>query len=172
MTSRLELAALLALFSLVACGDNQDDAGARDLLARVRADQYRIWDRAPGFEQRKSSNAPHSDAVDIYVNDIVAEVLALREHDGKWPLGAIIVKDGFAGSDLELTAIMEKRADGLVLGRIRLRRRPRLLRPPRHLHQLPHERQRLRSRLPSALSAAPPPLVQQPSGRWLLAQPS
>jgi hypothetical protein len=112
MTSRLELAALLALFSLVACGDNQDDAGARDLLARVRADQYRIWDRAPGFEQRKSSNAPHSDAVDIYVNDIVAEVLALREHDGKWPLGAIIVKDGFAGSDLELTAIMEKRADG------------------------------------------------------------
>ena len=80
-----KLAALLALVSLVACGDNQDDAGARGLLARVRADQYRAWDRAPGFEQRKSSNAPHSDAVDIYVNDVVAEVLALREHDGAWP---------------------------------------------------------------------------------------
>jgi hypothetical protein len=112
MTPGLKLSALLAIVSLVACGDNQDDKGARDLLARVRADQYRTWDRAPGFEQRKSSNAPHSDAVDIYVNDVVAEVLALREHDGTWPEGALIVKDGFAGSELELIAIMEKRGDG------------------------------------------------------------
>ncbi|HEX2877383.1 MAG TPA: hypothetical protein VHP33_39310 [Polyangiaceae bacterium] len=112
MSNGFERAALLALFSLVACGDNQDDAGARALLARVRADQYRTWDRAPGFEQRKSSNAPHSDAVDIYVNDVVAEVLALRQHDGSWPEGAIIVKDGFDGSELELTAIMQKRAGG------------------------------------------------------------
>ncbi len=104
-----KLSALLAMVSLIACGDNQDDAGARDLLERVRAEHYRTWDRAPGFEQRKSSNAPHSDAVDIYVNDVVAEVLALREHDGAWPEGSIIVKDGFAGSELELIAIMQKR---------------------------------------------------------------
>jgi hypothetical protein len=112
MTSGRNLAALLALSSLVACGDNQDDTGARALLARVRADQYRTWDRAPGFEQRKTSTAPHGNAVDIYVNDVVAEVLALGEHDGAWPEGATIVKDGFDGSALELTAIMQKRKDG------------------------------------------------------------
>lgn len=108
---RLFASACLAV-SALACGDNQDDSGARDLLSRVEADQYRTWDRAPGYEQRRDSNAPHSDAVDIYVNDIVAEVLALGEHDGTWPVGSIIAKDGFDGSDLEITALMEKRSDG------------------------------------------------------------
>jgi hypothetical protein len=102
----------LAAFTALACGDNQDDEGARELLARVKADQYRTWDRAPGYPTRQDSNAPHSEAVDIYVNDIVAEVLALGEHDGSWPVGSIIAKDGFDGSQLEITALMEKRADG------------------------------------------------------------
>jgi hypothetical protein len=102
----------LASFAVVACGDNQDDVGARDLLARVQAERYRSWDRAPGYATRRDSVAPHSEAVDIYVNDIVAEVLALGQHDGSWPVGSIIAKDGFAGSKLELTALMEKRADG------------------------------------------------------------
>lgn len=97
---------------LIACGDNQDDAGARDLLARVRAAEYRTWDRAPGWEQRRASSAPHSDDVDIYINDRVAEVLALGEAPQAWPEGSIIVKDGFDGSELEIVAIMEKRSDG------------------------------------------------------------
>jgi len=110
------LAHQLAFICLTAlalgCGDNQDDPGARDLLARVKADRYRSWDRAPGYEKRRDSNAPHSNAVDIYVNDIVAEVLALSAHDGAWPVGSIIAKDGFDGGDLEITALMEKREDG------------------------------------------------------------
>lgn len=106
------LATWLAFGGLLACGDNQDDAGARELLRRVRAEHYRSWDRAPGWEQRRESNAPHGDDVDIYVNETVAEVLALGEHPGAWPLGSTIVKDGFDGSDLELMAIMEKRTDG------------------------------------------------------------
>ena len=97
---------------LVACGDNQDDEGARDLLARVRDAEYRTWDRAPGWEQRRPSAAPHSDDVDIYVNDRVAEVLALQEAPRAWPEGSIIVKDGFDGSELEIIAVMEKRRDG------------------------------------------------------------
>jgi len=107
---RSRLAAVAVTLLSASCGDNQEDA--RALLARVQADSYRTWDRAPGYEVRRESNAPHSDAVDIYVNDRVAEVLALAEPAAVWPEGAIIVKDGFSGSSLELIAIMEKRADG------------------------------------------------------------
>jgi hypothetical protein len=100
------------LFLGAACGDNQDDAGARALLQKVRAEGYTSWDRAPGYETRRPSHSPHSEVVDIYVNDRIAEVLATGEHDGAWPEGSIIVKEGFDGSDLELIAVMEKRADG------------------------------------------------------------
>ncbi|HEX2878710.1 MAG TPA: cytochrome P460 family protein [Polyangiaceae bacterium] len=110
MASQSSLILLCALS--VACGDNQADGAARELLARVRSDDYRTWDRAPGWQERRPSGAPHSDAVDIYVNDRVAEVLALMEATDLWPEGSIIVKDGFSGSDLEIVAIMEKRADG------------------------------------------------------------
>jgi hypothetical protein len=93
----------------VACGgDNQDDGGARELLARVRGDGYRTWERAPGFESRKKSNAPHGDAVDIYVND----VLARGEPIDAWPLGSVVAKDGWDGSELQLIALMEKRTEG------------------------------------------------------------
>jgi hypothetical protein len=97
---------------LAGCGDNQDDAGARALLEKIRADRYTTWDRAPGYEERRPSSAPHSEAVDIYVNDRVAEVLALGEPVPSWSVGSIIAKDGFDGAKLELIAVMEKRADG------------------------------------------------------------
>lgn len=97
---------------LAACGDNQDDAGARQLLSRVRTEGYRGWQRAPGWESRRPSRAPHGDSVDIYVNDRVSETLASDESIGAWPEGSTIVKDGFDGSELELIAIMDKRNDG------------------------------------------------------------
>ena len=101
-----------SLALLIGCGDNQDDAGARDLLSRVRADSYREWQRAPGYEQRRDSNAPHGGAVDIYVNDVVATTLADGAPLDEWPVGSIIAKDGFDGAALELIALMEKRSDG------------------------------------------------------------
>jgi hypothetical protein len=103
---------ICSLFLLFACGDNQDDAGARSLLQKVRAAQYRTWDRAPGYETRQPSDTAHSDAVDIYVNDRIVEVLAVGEPTAAWPVGATVVKEGFSGSDLALIAIIEKRADG------------------------------------------------------------
>lgn len=103
---------VLAACAVAGCGDNQDDEGARALLAEVRSDDYQSWARAPGYETRRDSNAPHSDAVEIYVNPIVE--LALEEASGltEWPIGSVIVKDGYAGSERELVAIMEKRQDG------------------------------------------------------------
>ena len=97
---------------LAGCGDNQDDAGARRLLHEVRADDYRSWARAPGYETRRSSNAPHSDAVDIYINPLVQATLEEGADVQSWPTGSVIVKDGFSGSSLDLIAIMEKRTDG------------------------------------------------------------
>jgi hypothetical protein len=111
-TPRHWLAFWLPLFLVAGCGDNQDDAGARALLQKIQADDYRAWDRAPGYEARRPSNAPHSEAVDIYVNDRVSEALALAEPLAAWPVGSIIAKDGFDGSELELIAVIEKRADG------------------------------------------------------------
>jgi hypothetical protein len=106
------LAGALLVTLLPACGDNQDDAGARDLLSKVRADEYRSWQRAPGYETRRPTNAPHGDSVDIYVNDVVAGALARAEPLPSFPQGSIIVKDGWDASDLEIVAIMEKRSEG------------------------------------------------------------
>lgn len=102
---------LASVAFLIGCGD-QADAQTRDLLSRVRADVYREWQRAPGYDRRRASNAPHGGSVDIYVNDVVAQTLAGAEALDEWPVGSIIVKDGFDGADLQLVALMEKRSDG------------------------------------------------------------
>jgi hypothetical protein len=119
MRSTLPLPKLRVLFPIlvaslagVACGDNQDDAGARRALASAEVQSYRSWDRAPGWPGRTESDAPHGGSVDIYVNDVIADALAVGEPLAAWPLGSMIVKDGWDGSDLELIALMEKRSDG------------------------------------------------------------
>jgi len=104
--------AFASTITLVACGDDQDPQGARVLWDEIHAQQYRTWQRAPGYESRRGSNAPHGDQVDIYVNDVLAEVLDAGESLTAWPEGALIVKDGFDGGDLDLVAVMQKRADG------------------------------------------------------------
>jgi hypothetical protein len=106
------VAPILLSASLGSCGDNQDDAGARRLLARVRDDHYRSWERAPGWPTRRATNAPHGESVDIYVNDVISEALVVSEPLARWPKDSIIVKDGWDGSDLEIIAIMEKRSGG------------------------------------------------------------
>ena len=106
------VAITVALPLFAGCGDNQDDAGARRLLARVREESYRSWERAPGWPSRRETSAPHGNTVDIYVNDVVGDVLAIGEPLGRWPKDSIVVKDGWDGSDLELIAVMEKRSDG------------------------------------------------------------
>jgi hypothetical protein len=105
--------ALALCLGLWGCGgDDQDPEGARELLDRVRADDYHGWERAPGYATRQPAVSPHSDEVDIFVNDVVADVLAAGESIEAWPIGSIIVKDGFrSNGDLELIALMEKREE-------------------------------------------------------------
>jgi hypothetical protein len=104
-------AALLLLLS--ACRENDDPVGADDLLDKVQADDYRSWQRAPGYESRVGSDAPHSDAVEIFVNDVVAGALAAGPGTPEWPVGSVIVKDGYTDDgELDLIAIMEKRDGG------------------------------------------------------------
>jgi len=97
---------------VAACGDNQDDAGARKLLSDAQSDGYRSWERAPGWPARTTSSAPHGDEVDIYVNDVVAAALTAGEPLSTWPLGSVIAKDGWDGAELTHIAMMEKRKDG------------------------------------------------------------
>lgn len=111
MLARSFASVSLAL-ALVACGDDQDPDAASALHERIHAESYRTWRRAPGYEARRASDAPHEGAVDIYVNDVVARALDAKTPITAWPEGSIVVKDGFDGDDHELTAVMWKRADG------------------------------------------------------------
>jgi len=107
-TSSLVLAAV-CLVTAIGCGDDQDPEGAEALWERIHDEDYRSWSRAPGYESRKPSAAAHGNMVDIYVNEVVADVFAAGEPITAWPDGALIVKDGFDDGDFELVAAMEKR---------------------------------------------------------------
>ena len=101
----------LVIVCAAGCGDDQAPEEAAALLTRIRADDYRAWARAPGYETRRSSSSPHCEEVDIYIDPTIAGALTAESLE-EWPLGSLIVKDGFDGNDLELIAVMEKREDG------------------------------------------------------------
>jgi hypothetical protein len=110
---RLVLNLTLVLVALAACRQNDSPDEAAELLERVRAEDYASWQRAPGYDSRTPSDAPHSDQVEIFVNDVLGAALAEEEVATEWPEGSIIVKDGYTDDgELALVAIMEKRASG------------------------------------------------------------
>ena len=99
---------------LTGCGDdNQSPAEATALWDRINAEGYRSFNRAPGYEATQPSAAPHGNRVDIYVNDVIQNVLDAGEPVTSWPVGSLIVKDGFdADGELEIVAVMDKQDTG------------------------------------------------------------
>lgn len=95
-----------------------DEGGADGILQRLQDDDYRAnYRRAPGWETPRSPKAggPHGAFVDIYVNDVVAEAIDAGAEIGRWPEGALIVKDGWDSADTttqKYLAVMERTADG------------------------------------------------------------
>ena len=77
-----------------------------------RASGARAWRRAPGFPERKPSFTAHSSEVEIFVNEPVATALDGPSPVIEWPVGSIVVKEGFRGGDRQIVAMMEKRDDG------------------------------------------------------------
>lgn len=104
---------LSLLLTLFACGQDDDPTHAKELRATITAGAgYRTWRRAPGYPTRRPSFTAHADAVEIFVNDEISRALDGPEPRRDWPVGAIIVKDGYTSDSLQITAVMEKRADG------------------------------------------------------------
>jgi hypothetical protein len=97
----------LLVLVLAACGDDQDPARAAELWDRVHAEDYRAWRVIESYETPRPSRAPHSDAVQIWVNPIVSAALDGPSID-LWPEGSSIVKEGSSDGEVELVAVMEK----------------------------------------------------------------
>lgn len=103
------LVTALALVS--GCRQNDEPGEAGVLYAQVQG-EYRAWQRAPGYEKRTPTDAPHGDAVEIFVNDELAAALGGGPIEA-WPVGAIVAKDAYsADGELEAIALMEKREEG------------------------------------------------------------
>lgn len=103
----------VALVLLPGCSDDQDPLGAASLWQRIHEENYRSFARAPGYETRKPSDAPHNDQVDIYVNAVVGDALGAGKKLSEWPTGSLIVKDGFTDSGVHaIVAVLDKRQTG------------------------------------------------------------
>ena len=99
--------------TLFGCRQNDDPEGARALYAKVSSGAgYRSWRRAPGFPERKPSFTLHSDEVEIFVSPEMSKTLDGPDIVSSWPVGSIVVKEGYSGDKRSIIAMMEKRSDG------------------------------------------------------------
>lgn len=68
---------------------------------------YRSWERAPGWQKRKTSDSPHSSGKEVFIDAATAD--ALGSGTDRFPAGATIVKEGYdASGTLEIVAAMQR----------------------------------------------------------------
>jgi hypothetical protein len=87
--------------------------------------EYRGWDRAPGWSERLTTDSPHSQAKEIFIDPALSATIGSGAP--RFPAGATIVKEGYDGDgDLAIVAVMQRmsgdgwffaeyRADGSVI---------------------------------------------------------
>jgi hypothetical protein len=110
--NRTHLVVAMLVGLALACGQDDDPEGARILWEKVNAGAgFKSWQRAPGFATRKPSFTAHASAVEIFINPDLDAVLRTKLVT-EWPVGSIVVKEGYSGNSRRQVAIMEKRADG------------------------------------------------------------
>lgn len=107
-------AALILLVAMPACDSGEAPAEPdNELLVAVQEAKYTEWTRAPGKEEREPTFAPHSGAVEVFINDVVERAIANEDGLGlmAWPEGSTIVLEGYVDSEtaeLAQVAIMQK----------------------------------------------------------------
>ena len=97
-------AALILLVAMPACDSGEAPAEPdNELLVAVQKAKYAEWARAPGKEEREPTLAPHSGAVEVFINDVVERAIANEDGLGltQWPEGSTIVLEGYAAATLE-----------------------------------------------------------------------
>lgn len=116
------LAAAVATTSFAGCAPAGEEGGgsgevpapangsAEELWSDLR-DEYRDWDRAPGYEQRRESTGPHGEQVEIYVNDVMKRAVDAEMAPRAWPVGSIAVKDAFVAGRRDTVSVMKKTAE-------------------------------------------------------------
>jgi len=111
---RTALFSIFAAGLFAACGGQDDDpAGASALWDKINAAPgFRSWSRAPGYPVRQPSFTAHANEVEVFVSKEIKATLAGPAPAREWPVGSIVVKEGFSGGYRKLVAVMEKRADG------------------------------------------------------------
>lgn len=115
MRLNAKLFIIAAVLSASACGQDDDPEGARVLWEKINAAPgFQTWQRAPGYATRRPSFTLHANAVEIFVNNDIERFLTTPKPAAvaTWPVGSIIVKEGYSGDSRKLVAAMEKRADG------------------------------------------------------------
>lgn len=73
----------------------------------IRTREYREWEHAPGWQKRRTTTSPHSEAKVIFIDP--ATVAAIGSGESRFPAGATIVKEGYDSSgDLAIVAAMQR----------------------------------------------------------------
>lgn len=89
-------------------GSGSADLRRRSLWERITMEHYSKWKVAPGYQVPQSSEGPHGDRIQIFLNDAAAT--AREQAQPEWPDGSIIVADFLDEHAIVRVAAMEKRS--------------------------------------------------------------